>query len=93
MYGAISRNSDGIGEPSSGEPALELLGEAEHQRGAERADGVPAAEDQRGEGDEAAPGGHVLLEAAGGVEGEERAAEPGDGTAEQHGDVAQALAR
>ncbi len=89
MYGAMSRNSDGIGDLEQGEPALELLGEAEHEGRAQRADGVPPAEDQRGEGDEAAPGGHVLLEAARRSRGVKNVpAEAGDGAAEHHGDVA-----
>src|SRR5215510_5258685 len=38
------------------------LGEAEKEAGEERADRIPFAEDQRGQRDEAAPGGHVAGE-------------------------------
>ena len=45
-----------------GQPVRERAREAEEQRRAEGAERPPVAEDQRGERDEAAPGGHVLVE-------------------------------
>ena len=74
-----------------GELLLQRVGEAEHQRRHQRADRVPAAEDHRGKADEAAPAGHVVVEAADRAEREPGAAEAGDHAADGHVDVAQAI--
>ena len=85
----MRRNSDGIGEPRAARRLWNSSAKPNTRAAPERPDGVPASEDEGGEGDEAPAGGHVLLEAAGGVEAEERAAEAGDGAAEHDGHVAE----
>ena len=77
-YGSISMNSLGTGEPMMLERVLQVGREAEQQRGERRADGVPAAEDHRGERDEARTARHLLAERDDRREREVRAAEAGD---------------
>ena len=64
----------------SGAPGLELqlqgLRPAEQQRAGEGPQGVPLGEDHQGDGDEAAPGGHVLGPGEGQGQGQVGAGQP-----------------
>src|ERR687887_1065558 len=67
--------------------------EAEEERGAEGAEGAPLAEDERGEGDVAAAGGHVLVEGVDEADREVGAAERGEHAGERHRGVARGVDR
>src|SRR5215475_10518538 len=60
------------------------LGEAEEEAGDERADRIPFAEDQCGQRDESAPGGHVAGEERILADGQIGAAEAGERARNQH---------
>src|SRR3954447_7509437 len=73
------------------EPLGERARKAKKERGGERADGPPAAEDQRRERDEAAAGGHVLRERVVEPNRQERAPERGEHPGDDHGHVPRAV--
>ena len=101
MYGSAPYTCDGIasmiapevGELGPGRPDADRLAEGagvgEQQRAGQRADGRPAAEDDRRQRDEAAAGGHAVLERAGPLEGEVCARQPGEDAGEDDVAVAQ----
>ena len=64
-------------------------GVREQQRAGQGADRRPSAEDDRRQRDEAAAGGHVVLERAGSLEGEVRAGEPGEDAGDDDVPIAQ----
>src|SRR4051794_15143334 len=68
------------------EPLRQRAREAEEERGGESSYRSPATEDQRGECDEAATGGHVLRERVVEADREERAAERREHPGQDHGD-------
>ena len=68
-------------------------GEAEQQRGRERAARAPVAEDDRRQRDEAAPRGHVLVERAHEADREVRPAHRRQDAGGHHGEVARARDR
>src|SRR5207237_738652 len=85
----------GLEERAVVRPALDVLEpggdrarEAEEERGPEGAERPPPAEDQRGERDEAAPGGHVLAEGVDEPDREEDASERGERARGGHARVA-----
>ncbi len=67
---------------------LDRGGRAEHEAGGERAERRPAADDDGGESQEAAPAGHAVGEGADVLQHEDRAAETGDRTAGDNGNPA-----
>src|SRR5581483_1634801 len=70
----------------------ELRREAEQDRGPERPERTPVAEDERRERDEAAPGGHVVVEApAAEADRQVGASERGEDAGEDHGAVADGI--
>src|SRR5829696_6699286 len=73
------------------EPLGERAREAEEERRGEGADRSPAAEDERGERDEAAAGGHVLGERVVEPDRQERAAERREHPRDDNGHVARAV--
>ena len=98
MYGSAAQNWFGqLASRSPSSPAggrmldrdAETLGAGEQQRREERADRRPAAEDDRREGDEAAPGGHAVLEGARRLEREVGARQAGQCAAEDDVPIAQ----
>ena len=70
--------------PTAGGAAADDL-VAEEQAGRQEPEGSPATEDDQGQGEKAAAGGHDLVEAAHRTEGEVAASKPGHRCAKQHG--------
>src|SRR5437870_3421762 len=90
----------GLEERAVVRPALDVLEpggdgarEPEQKRGSEGAERPPAAEDQRREGDEAAPCGHVLAEGVDESDREEHPSERGERARGGHARVADAVHR
>src|SRR5437588_5014631 len=90
----------GLEEGAVVRPALDVLEpgsdgarEAEQERGPEGAERPPPAEDQRREGDEPAPGGHVLAEGVDEADREEDASQRGQRARGGHARVADPVDR
>src|SRR5919201_915166 len=67
--------------------------EAEEERGPKGAEGSPLAEDERGQRDEPAPGGHVLVEGVDEADREVGAAQGGEDAGERHSRIARRVDR
>src|SRR5207302_2848602 len=79
--------------PGLGQPERERRRAAEEERSRKGAERAPVAEDDGGEGDEAATGSHVLAERAEVADRQVRASERGERARQDHGGVARPVHR